>query len=149
MKIIDIDIKNSPDSFLVEEDTEFRSTFVGQKDDDVKREIRFIHKAPGLKSRINIKAVMYENSRFDFQGMLRIEKGAIGSDTFLKIECLIIGENAYARAIPGLEILESEVKGGHSATVGYLDENNLYYLKSRGLNSKICEEELIKAFLNK
>src|SRR5690606_25132634 len=102
-------------------------------DDKLISRIEFVHSKPGITSRINIKAVLYDKSKFDFEGVLVIPKGASNTDSYLKIDCLVLSEHASARAIPSLEILEDEVKAGHGATIGYVDEDMMTYLTSRGL----------------
>lgn len=147
MKIIKFDLTVPEQVIEIKEDSLLIAKYVGRQEDTIKSKITFLHTRPGINSRINIKSVLFDKARFDFEGILKINKGAIGTDTYLKIDCLVIGENAFARAIPSLEINESEVKGGHGATIGYLDPSQLYYLTSRGLTSKSSEEILIEAFL--
>lgn len=147
MKKIEIDFNKSEQIIEIIQDSEITGKFIGRSDDSIKCKVIFVHKKPGLKSRVNIKAVVFDNARFDFEGMLRIEKGATGTDTYLKIDCLVMNDNANARAIPSLEILESEVKGGHGATIGYLDPLQIYYLKSHGVSAEQAEQQLVEAFL--
>lgn len=148
MKIIEIDFTQPNQVIEITEDSQIIGNFIGKNNQSVKTKITFLHKKPGLYSRVNIKAVVFDASRFDFEGLLKIEKGAVSTDTYLKIDCLVIGQSASARAIPSLEINESEVKGGHGATIGYLDPTQIYYLKSRGLSSATTEEILIDAFFS-
>lgn len=148
MKIIEIDFSITEQIIEITENSKLIGKFIGNNADELKVKITFLHKRAGLHSRIDIKAVVFDKSKFDFEGLLKIEKGAVGTDTYLKIDCLVVGENAFARAIPSLEINESEVKGGHGATIGYLDPSQMYYLKSHGLSSKSSEEILIDAFLS-
>ncbi|CAG1023431.1 hypothetical protein DOJK_02335 [Patescibacteria group bacterium] len=148
MKKIEINFDKPEQIIEVTSDSEITGRFIGKDGSSVKCKITILHKKPNLKSRVNIKAVVFDHAKFDFEGMLRIEKGATGTDTYLKIDCLVMNENACARAIPSLEILESEVKGGHGATIGYLDPYQLYYLKSHGLSKKTSEDVLVEAFLS-
>ena len=148
MKTIEIDFTIPEQVIEITEDTQVVGKFVGRDEQAIKSKITFLHKKSGLHSRVNIKAVVFDKSKFDFEGLLKIEKGAVGTDTYLKIDCLVMDNNAYARAIPSLEINESEVKGGHGATIGYLDPSQIYYLKSHGLDSKSAEEILVDAFLS-
>ena len=148
MKTIEIDFTIPEQVIEITEDTQVVGKFVGRDEQAIKSKITFLHKKSGLHSRVNIKAVVFDKSKFDFEGLLKIEKGAVGTDTYLKIDCLVMDNNAYARAIPSLEINESEVKGGHGATIGYLDPSQIYYLKSHGLDSKSSEEILVDAFLS-
>ncbi len=147
MKKQSIELKNENTDIEIVEDTQLNAIFVGRNEDILKSRINIIHKKPHLTSRINIKAVVFDNAHFDLEGVLRIEKGAVGTDTYLKIDCLVMSESAYTRAIPSLEINESEVKGGHGATIGYLDPEQLYYLKSHGLSEKDSERVIVEAFI--
>lgn len=147
MKIIEIDLRITEQIIEITEDSYLIAKYVGKDTDSIKSKITFLHAKPGLNSRIDIKAVLFDKSKLDIEGILKINKGATGTDTYLKIDCLVVGDNAFARAIPSLEINESEVKGGHGATIGYLDPSQLFYLSSRGLSDKSSEEILIDAFM--
>lgn len=147
MKSIDIDLENSR-KVEISENCELKGIFIGKNDNQITSKITFAHSKPELKSRINIKAVLYDTSKFDFEGVLKINKGASNTDTYLKIDCLILSDGAMARAIPSLEINESAVKAGHGATIGYLDPDLVYYLKSKGLSNKQAEDIIVEAFIN-
>ncbi len=147
MKEIELELKNGEEVIEILEDSHITAKFIGRNFDELKTKISIIHKKSNLKSRINIKAVVFDNSKFDMEGLLKIEKGATGTDTYLKIDCLVMSNNAFARAIPSLEIKESEVKGGHGATIGYLDPVELYYLASHGIDQTQAEKVLVDAFL--
>lgn len=143
-----IKLKSQEYNIEITEDTELNAVFIGKDNDQMTTKINIVHKIPNLTSRINIKAVVFDNARFDMEGILKIDKGATSTDTYLKIDCLVMSENAYARAVPSLEIKESEVKGGHGATIGYIDPEQVYYLKSHGLDTKNAEAIIVNAFIN-
>lgn len=148
MKTIEIDFTVPEQIIEVVEDSNIVGKYIGRGDSELSTKIVILHKNSYITSRINIKAVVFDKAKFDFEGLLRIEKGAVGTDTYLKIDCLVMNENASARAIPSLEIMESEVKGGHGATIGYLDPQQIYYLKSHGLSPLETENLLVNAFLS-
>lgn len=144
-KVIDLTI---PDQIIeITEDTELLGLFIGRNDDLLSNKISVVHNSPNLKSLTRIKAVVYDKSRFDLEGLLIINKGAENTDAYLRIDVLIIGTKASARAIPSLEITEESVKGGHGATVGNIDEEHLYYLQSRGLSASMAEKMLVEGFI--
>jgi len=149
MRKRNINLTNDNQLIEIIEDSEYNIIYVGSENSDLKARIQIVHKLPNLKSRINIKSIVLNNAKFDLEGILKIEKGAYNTDTYLKIECLIVGDNAYARAIPSLEIKESAVKGGHGATIGYIDQNQLDYLYSKGLDKITSENLLISGFIGK
>lgn len=147
MKQIELNL-NSNVEIEVNEDTQYTGIFVGHGNDVLKSKIVIFHRKPRLTSRVKIKAVVFDNSKFDLEGLVKINKGAFGTDTYLKIDCLVMSPNAFARAIPSLEILEDEVKGGHGATIGSLDPLALNYLKSKGISDSKSKDILVEAFIN-
>jgi len=59
----------------------------------------------------------------------------------------MMSSTAKARVVPGLEITENDVKGGHGATVGRVNKEQLFYLRSRGISQKRTEKLLVDGFL--
>lgn len=120
----------------------------GKNTEELSGNLKIVHKAPETVSEVNIRGVMFGKSQAAFDGLIRIEKGAKNSDGFLRADFLLFDE-AKARPLPYLEILENEVKAGHAATVTRVDEEQLFYLQSRGLTRIEAEKMLIKGFLKK
>ncbi|OGD87406.1 hypothetical protein A2870_01525 [Candidatus Curtissbacteria bacterium RIFCSPHIGHO2_01_FULL_41_11] len=117
------------------------------KGDEVRAlEAYITHAAPNTKSNVNVRAVLRGKSQFDFRGSVKIEKGAKGSDAYLRSDALLFDEAKMGDDTPALEILEPDVKAGHAATVGKVDEQMLFYLMSRGLSKKQAEKMLIEGF---
>ncbi len=75
-------------------------------------------------------------SRLLLKGMMIIRKPAKGSDSHLKQHALLLSSDSFANAIPGLEIETNELKAKHAASVSQPEEEQLFYLMSRGLNEK-------------
>lgn len=111
----------------------------------IKAEIR--HLARNTKSKIIIKAALNNKSKVDFDGRVRIEKGAVGSDAWLGAHLLLMSNQATGKAVPNLEILENDVKAGHAATVGKIDEIELFYLMSRGISTDEAKKLIVQGFL--
>ncbi|OGD89194.1 hypothetical protein A3D81_01880 [Candidatus Curtissbacteria bacterium RIFCSPHIGHO2_02_FULL_40_17] len=106
------------------------------------------HAAPNTKSNVNVRAVLAGKSKFDFRGNVKIEKGAKGADAYLRSDVLLFDDAKMGDDTPALEILEPDVKAGHAATIGKVDENMLFYLMSRGLTRKQAEKLLVEGFIN-
>ena len=106
------------------------------------------HAAPNTKSNVNVRAVLRGKSSFAFRGNVKIEKGAKGSDAYLRSDALLFDEAKMGDDTPALEILEPDVKAGHAATIGKVDENMLFYLMSRGLTRIQAEKMLIEGFIS-
>lgn len=148
MKKIIINLNKDNQEILITEDTELYGVFVGHNQDKLATTITIRHKKPNLKSLTIIKAVVFDKSVFDITGNLIIDKGAKFTDAYLKLDALIMSREAMARVIPSLEITENDVKGGHGATVGQVNQDQLFYLRSRGLNLKSAENLLVEGFLS-
>ncbi|MBI2622329.1 SufD family Fe-S cluster assembly protein [Candidatus Microgenomates bacterium] len=103
------------------------------------------HQAPKTKSRVNIRGVLHDHAQFDNEGLIHIAKGAKGADGFFTARVLLFDE-AKGRSIPSLEIDENEVKAGHAATTGQVDQTMLFYLQSRGLSEKKAERLIVSGF---
>lgn len=106
-----------------------------------------VHAAPNTKSDVRVKGVLRNQSKFDFRGNVKIEKGAKGSDAYLRSDVLLFDDAKMGDDTPALEILEPDVKAGHAATVGKVDENMIFYLMSRGLSRKQAEEMIVEGFV--
>lgn len=147
MKKILLDLTKPNQDIEITQDSEIYGLFVGKKDESLVTRLSIIHKKPNLKSLTMIKAVVYDHSNFDATGNLIIQKGAKHTDAYLRLDALIMSEDASARVVPGLEITENDVKGGHGATVGMVDKEQLFYLQSRGLDQAQAEKLLVVGFL--
>jgi len=118
-------------------------------DEKVVKDLQIIVRKPLINHRVTIKAVVTDSAFFDLKATLTVLKGAVNTDTYLKIACLIISEKASVNVIPGLEIHEDAVKAGHGATVSTINTSELDYLTSRGLTKKQAQDLIIKGFMAK
>lgn len=112
-------------------------------------EIRIVsrHKVGRSKCRVDVKGVVSNGARVKVKGTVIIEKKAVESDSFLAMKLLMLDDKSSAVAEPELEIENNEVKASHSASVGKIDEEQLYYLESRGMLKVKAEELIVKGFL--
>ncbi|OGD84094.1 hypothetical protein A2572_03120 [Candidatus Collierbacteria bacterium RIFOXYD1_FULL_40_9] len=97
--------------------------------------------------RVDVKGIVSGGARVKVKGTVRIDKGATGSDSFLAMKLLMLDDISMAVAEPELEIENNEVKASHSASVGRIDEEQLFYLESRGVEKKQAEKLIISGFL--
>lgn len=105
------------------------------------------HVAKNTYGRVEVRGVAENGARVKVDGMVRIEKGAEKSDSFLSMKILVLDENSSAWAEPQLEIENNDVKASHSASVGKIDEDLLFYLESRGVNQKEGKQLIVDGFL--
>ncbi len=106
-----------------------------------------IHEAPNTKSRVIIKGALQDASYIDFEGMVKVVPGAKNTNAWLAAHILLLSQQARGRAVPNLEIAENEVSAGHAATVGKIDEIELFYLMSRGLSKEASTRLIVQGFL--
>ncbi len=121
---------------------------MGKDRDERAMEVYITHAAPNTKSNVNVRAVLRGKSKFDFRGNVKIENGARGADAYLRSDALLFDDAKMGDDTPALEILERDVKAGHAATVGKVDEIMMFYLMSRGISKNQAEKMLIEGFIN-
>jgi Fe-S cluster assembly protein SufB len=92
------------------------------------------------------KGVVRDKARSLFKGMIRIEKNARNSRAYLAEHAMILGKDARADAIPGLEIETNDVKATHSASVAQINEEEIFYLMSRGIAEDEAKKLIIVGF---
>jgi Fe-S cluster assembly scaffold protein SufB len=106
------------------------------------------HLSPNTISKIIVKGVITDSSAINFNGLTKINKGAYGVNAWLSANFLLLSDKARAKAIPGLEIVENDVKAGHATTIGKVNDLELFYLMSRGLSKSKAEQLIVKGFFN-
>lgn len=104
------------------------------------------HRAPNTKANILVKGVVKDRAKTVFQGMIRIEKEAQKTESFMQNNNLLLSPEAHADSIPRLEIEADDVKASHGATVGEVDAEQLFYLKSRGFTEEAASHLLVEGF---
>lgn len=119
--------------------------FLGTGNNSIIFNTNVVHEAKNTTSLTTLRGVFKNNSTFDNAGMVKINKGAKGADGFFASRVLLF-DNAKGRSVPSLEIDENELKAGHASTVGRPDEEQLFYLRSRGLAEEEAESLIISGF---
>ena len=166
------------DSLTLERDAQIKAGTVNASSSQAKIDIRHWLPEPGSSLKVNGSILSSENNKVDSHieishtgkethsrlewhsacggksnttgtGMLRIDAGAKGADAGQLFHNLLLSERATANSIPELEVLESEVVGcGHGTANGPIDEQQLFYLYTRGFDEEQARSALIAAFLN-
>ena len=93
-----------------------------------------VHENLETKSYMNHSTVLLEGGKFHLDATGKIIKGAKGSKSHQKSRALTFDQPKYATVLPQLLIDENDVEASHATTVGQIDENQMYYLQSRGLS---------------
>jgi Fe-S cluster assembly protein SufD len=105
------------------------------------------HTAPGCTSRQTVKNVLAGRSRGVFQGKIEVARDAQKTDGYQMNQALLLSPQAEIDSKPELEIFADDVKCSHGATVGELDEEQLFYIRSRGIPDAEARSILVRAFL--
>jgi Fe-S cluster assembly protein SufD len=118
----------------------------GEGEQRLTHHTRQSHEAPHTASDCLFKAALMGRARSIYTGLIRIEKTAVQANAYQASKNILLSKEARANAIPMLEILTDDVKCGHGAAVGSLDEDQRFYLMSRGLDRREAERAIVEGF---
>lgn len=104
------------------------------------------HHAPSCRSQQLFKSVLNDFSRFSFEGKIYVKPIAQKTEAFQQSHMLLLHDHAQAYSKPNLEIFADDVKASHGATVGQLDHDQLFYLKTRGFSDAEAKKLLVAGF---
>jgi len=107
---------------------------------------RIIHAAPNGSSRELFRGLVRDAAHAVYNGMIKIEKGAQKTDSEQHVASLLLSPKAQVNAKPELEIYADDVKAAHGCTCGQLDEDAVYYLRTRGLDRESARNLLMFTF---
>lgn len=122
------------------------SFFVGRKNDKGALNITQKHTAPRTTSRAIVKSVLFDESEYNFSGLIAVNKQAKQSDTSQESRALLLSPLASTSMKPSLEILTDDVKCKHAATSSSLNPESLFFTRSRGLSARQAEQLLVNGF---
>lgn len=105
-----------------------------------------LHQAPHAGSDLLYKGALKDRSRSVFRGMIRVMPGAQATDAYQTNRNLLLSEEAHADSLPNLEIEADDVRCSHGATVGQQNEQQIFYLMSRGLTRDQAEKLVVYGF---
>jgi Fe-S cluster assembly protein SufD len=108
---------------------------------------RHVHTSGHTWSNIAYKVAAAGKSRSSYTGLIRIEAEAPGSEAYQENRNLLLSEQAHADSIPELEILTDDVSCTHGATVAPVDDEQVFYLQSRGLPATLAVRLIVRGFL--
>lgn len=105
-----------------------------------------IHEAPDAKSDLLFKNILDDKARTVFSGLIRVAVGAQKTDAYQKNRNLLMSDDAQANSLPGLEIEANDVRCTHGATCGRLSDEELFYLRARGIAQRQAKRMLVSGF---
>jgi len=105
------------------------------------------HLASNTISNLLFKGVLSKNAYALWQGNIFVGYGTHGVDGYQMNRNLLLGENVQAQSIPGLEILTDDVKCSHGVAMSSIDEDQLFYLSSRGIDETTAAKLIVDGFI--
>jgi len=120
--------------------------YLGDGEQHIDHQTRIEHVEPNCYSREHYKGILDGSAHGVFNGKVFVHPAAQKTDGKQTNNTLLLSEKAQIDTKPQLEIFADDVKCTHGATVGRLDETSLFYMKSRGINSRSARELLTYAF---
>lgn len=106
------------------------------------------HRKPNTASDLLYKNSLDEKARTIFAGLIRVEPHAHRTDAYQKVRNLLLSDDAEANSMPGLEIMADDVRCTHGATSGQIDEEEVFYMLSRGIPRAEAQRLVVFGFLN-
>src|SRR5213082_1931996 len=106
------------------------------------------HISPHTASDLLYKNALDDRARTTFGGLIRVEPHAHFTDAYQKVRNLLLSDDSEANSMPGLEILADNVRCTHGATSGQINEEEIFYLRSRGIPVPVAQRLIVTGFLN-
>lgn len=119
---------------------------LGQGSQQLEHIVRVRHRAEAAESRQEYRSILDGHATGTFHGAILVEREAQKTDARQQSHGLLLSPSAALNARPQLEIYADDVKCSHGATVGALDQEALFYLRSRGLSQAQARALLVRAF---
>ena len=104
------------------------------------------HNAPHTNSNLLFKGVVDDRSRAIYTGLIRIEPDAAGVNAYQTNRTLKLSDEAWAESVPNLEIENNDVRCSHASAVGPIDQDQRFYLESRGVPEETAEALIVRVF---
>jgi Fe-S cluster assembly protein SufB len=109
---------------------------------------KIVHAAPHTSSLITSKSISKDGGRSTYRGLIKVAKGARGAKSKVVCDALILDKDSRSDTYPVMEIDEADVSIAHEASVSRLEEEQLFYLMSRGLSEVEASTMIVNGFLD-
>ncbi len=109
---------------------------------------KIVHEGTSARSDQQAKTILDDRARGIFDALIKVENSGKYAKAHQNSKAILLHEGAYMAAKPQLEIYIDDLEASHGATTGELDENQLFYLRSRGIDKEEARKMLILAFAN-
>ena len=108
---------------------------------------KMTHAAPETTSIIDSKSITKDGGRTTYRGLVRVEEGAHHVKSHVRCDALILDEESRSDTYPYMEIEEKDARIGHEATVSKVGDDQLFYLRSRGLTEQQATAMIVNGFI--
>lgn len=122
--------------------------YLGKGSEDKKLQTTQHHTCPSASSNLLIKGVFEDEAKFEYKGLIRIEKDCNGCHAYQKNHNLTLSDKVTIKTEPHLEILSHDVQCAHGSATGGPNKENLFYLSSRGITREDSTHLLKEGFLS-
>lgn len=106
------------------------------------------HDAPDTTSNLLFKGVVGDSSRAIYTGLIRVAEQARGTQAFQTNRNIKLGDESWAESVPNLEIETDDVRCSHASTVGPIDEEQRFYLETRGVPPEVADQLIVAGFFD-
>jgi Fe-S cluster assembly protein SufD len=120
--------------------------YIGRGKQRLDQRTRVVHDAPDCRTRELYKGILDNQAIGIFDGLILVKKGASGTDGQQTNRNLLLSEEAAGYSMPRLEIYNDDVRCTHGSTTGAADDDQMFYLRSRGLDQHAAQAMLTYAF---
>jgi Fe-S cluster assembly protein SufD len=127
--------------------SEMLAIYFADKDQHFDQQTLQHHLKPRAHSDLLFKGVLADKARGVFSGLIKVELNAQKTDAYQKNRTLLLSDEARSDSVPQLEINANDVRCSHGSTTAPVDQQELFYLRSRGIKKPIAEKMLVTAFL--
>jgi Fe-S cluster assembly protein SufD len=127
-------------------DARINGAYFGERDQTLDYRYFMRHEAPNTTSDMFLKGAVGDTAQSVFTGLIRIEPAGQKTNAHQTNRNLVLSDGAEAQSVPNLEILADDVRCGHGSAVGPLDEEQRYYLMSRGLSLPRADRVQVRGF---
>lgn len=125
------------------------SLYLGKGQRNHNSDITIYHDAPHCTSRTESRAIAGDDSKGTFRGFAKIARDSQKSDAVQQFKTILLNDKAQVNMEPHLEIWADDVICSHGATVGQLDEQQLFYLQTRGFSKEQSRKILLEGFASR
>ncbi|MFN2432350.1 MAG: Fe-S cluster assembly protein SufB [Gemmatimonadota bacterium] len=108
---------------------------------------KVIHAAPYTTSEIVSKSISKGSGRSSYRGLVKVHPGAVGSKSNVQCDALLLDEEARTDTYPYIEIEEKQASVGHEATVTKIGDEQMFYLRSRGIPESEARTMIVRGFI--